>query len=598
MKGRYTMEKIKKLISGGQYLISESNPDAVFSPEDFTDEHKMIARTARQFVEKEVRPHREAIEQQDFEKVVSILREAGSLGLLAHSIPEAYDGLGLDKVSKILVGEIVGSTGGYGVAQSNHTCIATLPITYFGTKEQKKKYLPKLASGEYLGAYCLTEPSAGSDALAAKTTAVLNKEGTHYVLNGTKIFITNAVFSDTFIVYAKVDGQKFTAFIVEKNFPGLSLGPEERKMGIKGSSTRSVIMEDCLVPVENVLGDIGKGHVIALNVLNLGRFNLGAACMGGAKEALKLAVEYTNEREQFGKTLATFGASKEKIARMAARIYAAESLQYRTAALLEDALADIYDCEDRKLVGSRLMEYALECAICKVYGSETLDQVVDDSLQLHGGSGFIQEYPIEQAYRDSRINRIFEGTNEINRLLVTGNFFKKVAKGELPGKEAIWNAVRQLHDGNTEQHSGPLAKEKAGVASIRRVFLASAGIVYELYGTEIGEEQETVMKLSEIAIELFAAESAVLRSEKQIMKNGFEKERVKKLLAEMVVEQSVLKVQVLVQEIIGGLETDKASILKIAPLIKQGLAQYYVKNRVSRIRELAAVINDAKQYIC
>lgn len=593
------MEKTKGIIAGGHYLVSDVEPEAIFCPEDFTDEHKMIAKTARQFVEKEVQPHREAIEDQDFERVVALLRQAGSLGLLAHSVPEQYGGLGLDKISKILVGEIVGGgTSGYGVAQSNHTCIATLPITYFGTKEQKEKYLPKLASGEFLGAYCLTEPSAGSDALAAKTTAFLNKEGTHYVLNGTKIFITNAVFSDTFIVYAKIDGEKFTAFIVEKDFPGLSLGPEEKKMGIKGSSTRSVIMEDCLVPVENVLGDIGKGHVIALNVLNLGRFNLGAACMGGAKEALKFAVEYTNEREQFGKSIAEFGASKEKVAKMASRIYAAESLQYRVASLLEDVLGDLDDCEDRRLIGSRLMEYSMECAICKVYGSETLDQVVDESLQLHGGSGFIKEYPIEQAYRDSRINRIFEGTNEINRLLITGNFFKKTAKGELPGKEAIENAVKQLQAGVAEKLDGPLAKEREAIASIRNTFLAAAGAVYEVYGTALEHEQETVMKLSEIAIELFAAESAVLRSVKQINKNGMEKERAKELLAKMVVEQSILKVQALSQELIGGLESENQVVLGIASLIKRELAKYSVENRVKRIREVAAMVNEANQYTC
>ncbi|MCM3670457.1 acyl-CoA dehydrogenase family protein [Mesobacillus maritimus] len=591
------LEKVRKL-AGAEYLISESTPEMVFSPEDFTEEHQMIKKTAKQFIEKEVRPYREDIENQDFECVVNLLHQAGELGLLGHSIPEAYGGIGLDKISKIIVGETVGSTGGYGVAQSNHTCIATLPITYWGTKQQKKKYLPKLASGEYLGAYCLTEPSAGSDALASKTTAVLNKEGTHYVLNGTKIFITNAVFSDTFIVYAKVDGKKLTAFIVEKDFKGLSLGPEEKKMGIKGSSTRSVIMEDCLVPVENVLGEIGKGHVIALNVLNLGRFNLGAACMGGAKEALKLAVEYTNERQQFGKTIAEFGASKEKVAKMAARIYAAESLLYRTANLIEDALGDVYDTEDQKLVGVRMMEYALECAICKVYGSETLDQVVDESLQLHGGSGFIAEYAIEQAYRDSRINRIFEGTNEINRLLITGNFYKKMAKGELAGKEAIWNAVRELREGKVMEVGGPLAAERKAVASIRRAYLALAGMVYEVYGNQIADEQETVIKLSDIAIELYAAESAVLRSVKAINQNGEENERLKEQLAKMVVEQSILKVQLLSQELIAGFESNHPTLPEISALVIKELTKYPINNRVSRLREVAAIMNNNQQYTC
>ncbi len=314
------MDMLQMKNKGASFLYSAIEKDDLFTPEDLSFEHKMIANTAQQFLEKEVEPYNEEIESQNFNKLVELLKIAGDLGLLAHSIPEEYGGLGLDKISKGLIGEVVGQSGSYGVAHSNHTCIATLPITYFGTKAQKEKYLPKLASGEYLGAYCLTEPGAGSDALAAQTVAKLNNEGTDYILNGTKLYITNAQFSDTFIVYAKVDGQKFTAFIVEKNFPGLSLGPEEQKMGIKGSSTRSVILEDCMVPVENLLGEVGKGHVIALNVLNLGRFNLGSACMGGAKSGLEKTIQYTNERRQFGRAIADFGATKEKVAKMAARI--------------------------------------------------------------------------------------------------------------------------------------------------------------------------------------------------------------------------------------------------------------------------------------
>ncbi|MEB1807562.1 MAG: acyl-CoA dehydrogenase family protein [Bacillaceae bacterium] len=582
---------------GGSFLISSLEANDIFTPEDFTDEQKMIGQTARQFIDKEVEPHNEAIENQDIEKIVSLLQQAGDLGLLAHSIPEAYGGLGLDKVSKGLVGEIVGKSGGYGVAHSNHTCIATLPITYFGTKEQKEKYLPKMASGEYLGAYCLTEPSSGSDALAAKTTATLNEEGTHYVLNGTKLYITNAVFSQTFIVYAKVDGGKFTAFIVEKDFPGLSLGPEEKKMGIKGSSTRSVIFEDCLVPVENVLGEIGKGHVIALNVLNLGRFNLGSACMGGAKSALALGITHTNERKQFGKRIAEFGATKEKVAKMAARIYAAETLQYRTADLLESALGGVYDTEDKGLVSQRLMEFALECAICKVYGSETLDYVVDESLQLHGGAGFIKEYRIEQAYRDSRINRIFEGTNEINRLLVPGIFFKKAAKGELPALEAVNQAIERLKTGTATVEGGELLAERQAVQSIRDTYLALAGIAYQKFGAKLDNEQELVMKLADIGIELFAAESAVLRSQKAIEKNGSDKERLKEQLAKLVTEEALLKVQTLAREFIGGLEASTESD-GLLTLITNQLGSYRMENRVARFREIASYANESGQYTC
>ncbi|WP_102029002.1 acyl-CoA dehydrogenase family protein [Salirhabdus sp. Marseille-P4669] len=500
-------------VKGGAFLIEQISENQAFFPEDFTDEHKMIQKTAEQFVQKEVVHKRNEIEHHGYEVVATLMKKAGELGLLAHSIPEAYGGLGLDKVSKGIVGEAVGRTGSYGVAHSNHTCIATLPITYYGTPEQKQKYLPKLASGEYIGAYCLTEPDAGSDAMAGKTTAALNESGTHYLLNGTKIYITNASFSDTFIVYAKVNGEHFTAFIVEKGFPGLSLGPEEKKMGIKGSSTRSVILENCEVPVENVLGEIGKGHIIAFTVLNLGRFNLGSACTGGAKQALSLTLNHISERKQFGKTLSEFGLTKEKIARMKARIYAAESLQYRTAYLIEEALKGLDEERDWEKVRTGMSEYAMECAICKVYGSETLGYVADEGLQLHGGAGFISEYPIEQVYRDSRINRIFEGTNEINRLLLTGQFLKKSLKGELPYERAVEQAFHRLQNTNRTRD-----RELTIIEDIRSIYLVLTEYARRKFGMEMGNEQEVLVKLANIAIDLYAAESVVLRNRKQVNK--------------------------------------------------------------------------------
>ncbi|WP_047151730.1 acyl-CoA dehydrogenase family protein [Aneurinibacillus tyrosinisolvens] len=581
---------------GGSFLIDTPETGAVYTPEDFTEEHRMIAATAKQFIEREVDPYHEEIEKQDFDRVVALLRQAGELGLLAHSIPEAYGGLGLDKASKGLVGETIGRTSGYGVAHSNHTCIATLPITYFGTKAQKEKYLPKLASGEYLGAYCLTEPSSGSDALSARTTARLNAEGTHYILNGTKLYITNAVFSDTFIVYAKVDGDKFSAFIVEKDFPGLSLGPEENKMGIKGSSTRPVILEECLVPVENLLGEVGRGHLIALNVLNLGRFNLGSACMGAAKYALQLAVAYTNERRQFGTLIAEFAASKEKIAKMAARIYAAESLQYRTAGLLEDALGDLYDSTDYALVAKRMAEYALECAVCKVYGSETLDQVADEALQLHGGYGFIKEYKVEQIYRDSRINRIFEGTNEINRLLISGQFFKKGMTGQLPLKEAVEKALTELQTARA-MAEGPLAREKEAVASIRRVLLALAGLVQQTVGQRLETEQETAMKFAEIAIHLYAAESAVLRTDKAVAQNGAEQETMKTMLTASCIDDVILEVEMLARKLIAGV-AEGSLRNEYTALVCKELQPYTAEGAIRRNRSIADRINQAQQYIC
>jgi alkylation response protein AidB-like acyl-CoA dehydrogenase len=550
------MDHKAMIYRGGSFLFEKAEAAAIFTPEDFTAEHQLIAKTAKRFLENEVRPHNEQIEQQDFALVKKLLDKAGELGLLAHSIPEAYGGLGLDKISKGIVGEALGPAGSYSVAHSNHTCIATLPITYFGTAEQKEKYLPKLASGEWIGAYCLTEPNAGSDALASETTAKLNEAGTHYIVNGTKMFITNAAFSDTFIVYAKVEGTAFTAFIVEKDFPGLSLGAEEQKMGIKGSSTRAVIFDDCEVPVENLLGEIGKGHVIALNVLNLGRFNLGSATMGAAKHGLELAVKYAKERRQFGKTIAEFTATQEKIADMALRIYASESLQYRTAGYLEQALGGLYESEDKSLIAKRMMEYAAECAVCKVYGSETLDFIADEALQLHGGYGFIKEYKIEQMYRDSRINRIFEGTNEVNRLIIPGNLLKAAAKGQVPLTEAVERALAEIGSPKVES-IGSISREIEAVHTLRRVFLLCAGIAYKTYGSSLSEEQETLMKLADIGIALFAVESAVLRTAKAIAAQGEESAAFKVELAKALVDDALLEVEMAARKLLQGTASEK-----------------------------------------
>lgn len=584
---------------GAQFLISGTTPEAIFTPEDFTDEHRMIANLASDFAGERVRSKNEQIEQQDFDVVVSFLREAGELGLLGHSVPEEYGGLGLDKVTKGIVGEAIAKAGGsYAVAHNNHTCIATLPITYFGTPEQKEKYLPKLASGEYIGAYCLTEPSAGSDALGAKTTAYLNDAGTHYVLNGTKQFITNAAFSDTFIVYAKVDGDKFTAFIVEKDFAGLSLGPEEEKMGIKGSSTCQVYLEDCLVPTENVLGQIGRGHAIAFGVLNLGRFNLGGVAMGGAKAALEMTIDYVKERRQFGKTLASFRATQEKIANIAARIYAAESLQYRTADLLEGALGKLYTETDPAVVNAALAEYALECSICKVFGSEVSDMATDEGVQLHGGYGYVQEYPIEQAYRDSRINRIFEGTNEINRLLIPGTLLRKAQSGEIDVKSAMTQAVKELDTdpGHSQYSKESLDRELDAVAAIRRVFLGLMGLAVQTFGKQLDEEQETLMKLADIGIELYASESAVLRTLKAIQSNGWEKELVKIKLTQSYVEHSLLKVEMSARTMLSGLVSGE-ELEKLRESLYQHLTRLTSPDGINRNRTIAARILEKGAYI-
>lgn len=580
---------------GASFLYQPSEAETVFTPEDFTEEHKMIAKTAKRFLESKVRPVNEEIESQDFELVQSLLRQAGELGLLAHSIPEKYEGLGLDKISKGLVGEVLGPAGGYGVAHSNHTCIATLPITYFGSEEQKRKYLPKLASGEYIGAYCLTEPNAGSDALAAQTVAKLNDAGSHYILNGTKMFITNAAFSDTFIVYAKVDGKHFTAFIVEKDFPGLSLGAEEQKMGIKGSSTRAVIFEDCEVPVENLLGEIGKGHVIALNVLNLGRYNLGSATMGAAKYGLELALKYTKERRQFGKAIAEFTATQEKIADMAIRIYASESLQYRTAGYLEEALGDLYDSPDTALTAKRLMEYATECAVCKVYGSETLDYVADEALQLHGGYGFIKEYKIEQMYRDSRINRIFEGTNEVNRLMIPGNLLKAYGKGQVDLEELIKQAIAEIRAPKVGS-IGIISREIEAVHAMRRVFLLCTGLAFKNYGPSMSEEQEVLMKLADIGLHLYAAESAVLRTAKSIARDGEEKHALKVDLTKALIDDSLLEVEMAARKMVQATVSEK-TVHDYVLMVTGELSRLQRSCGIQTKRSIAGKMLEAEQYI-
>ncbi|MGB6408071.1 MAG: acyl-CoA dehydrogenase family protein [Planococcus donghaensis] len=587
------METKTSAYTGAAFLYQASGN--FFTPEDFTEEHRLIAKTAKRFLEKEVRPNNEEIEKQNFGVVQTLFEKAGELGLLGHSVPENYGGLGLDKISKGLVGESLGSAGSYGVAHSNHTCIATLPITYFGTPQQKETYLPKLASGEFIGAYCLTEPGAGSDALSAKTTAKLNEEKTHYIINGTKMFITNAEFADTFIVYAKVNGTAFTAFIVEKDHPGLSLGPEEQKMGIKGSSTRAVIFEDCEVPVENLLGEIGKGHIIALNVLNLGRYNLGSACMGAAKYGLELTLKYTSERRQFGKAIAEFSATQEKLAHMALQIYASESLQYRTAGYLESALGDLYDSQDHPEIAKRLMEYAVECAVCKVHGSETLDFIVDEALQLHGGYGFIKEYKIEQLYRDSRINRIFEGTNEVNRLLIVGNLLKQTAKGKVPLQKIMASVVEELA-APKPLTDDVLANEIEAIHAIRRVFLFCIGICYETYSAELMEEQEILMALADIGIALYSLESAVMRTAKAVGSETQEQHTQKILMAQAMTGDALLEVEMSARKILQAASSEN-QLTRHTAVITNELSRLQKSGLDQVKRQIAKNVLEENQYI-
>ncbi len=500
------------LQKGGMYLLESVNPADVFTPEDFTDEHKMIASTCTDFIDKEVLPRMEDLEHQKEGLMRELLEKAGELGLLSADIEEEYGGAELGKLASIIITENISYGGSFSLGHGAHTGIGSLPIALFGNEEQKKRYLPKLASGEMIAAYALTEPGAGSDALSAKAKAVLSEDGKYYVLNGEKIFITNAGFADVFVTYAKIDGDKFTAFIVDKDTPGFSTGAEEKKMGIKGSSTRSLIFEDARIPVENVLGEIGKGHVIAFNILNIGRFKLGAGVTGSAKKALQVAVKYALQRQQFKTPIAKFGIIQTKLAQMNTKVYASESVQYRLAGLIEEALQDKKSGPE---IGRAIEDYAIECSISKVFGSEVLDFVVDEVVQIHGGYGYTQEYPAERFYRDSRINRIFEGTNEINRLIIPATLMRKAMKGELPfmmAAQALQKEVMDLKATVPQDDGRPLYAERAMLALVKKLFLMIAGQAAMKYMQKLAEEQELLQIMADIAIEIYAMESCVLRA--------------------------------------------------------------------------------------
>ena len=509
-----------RVFKGAEFLIAETGKDEVFIPEDFSDEQRQIGQTTEQFVLNEVLPLREEIEHQHFEHVVHLMKRCGELGLLMIDVPEEYGGLELDKATSMLAAEKISGSGSFSVAYSAHTGIGTLPLVYYGTDDQKQRYLEKLVTGEWIAAYCLTEPDSGSDALSAKAFASLSPDGSHYILNGTKQFTTNGAIADLYTVFAKVDKVHFTAFLVERTMEGVSVGPEEKKLGIKGSSTTQVILDNAKVPVQNVLGEIGKGHKIAFNVLNVGRFKLGAAVTGAAKNALCDGIRYANLRKQFGRQIASFGAIKEKIADMTAGIFASESLIYRLAGLIDDRLAtipketpDYYDAYQRGIE-----EYAMECAVAKVFCSEVLAFVVDEVVQIHGGYGYVQEYPAERYYRDERINRIFEGTNEINRLLIPGILLTRAIKGEIPLQQEALKAFESLMTPSFEEldDSIPFAAEKALLKGLKQAFLVVAGTAAQKFQARIKDEQEVLMSVADVAINIFAMESVVLRAEKML----------------------------------------------------------------------------------
>jgi alkylation response protein AidB-like acyl-CoA dehydrogenase len=511
----------KTAAKGGSFLLESPAPQDVFTPADLTDDQKLIGQTAEEFVLKEVLPLAKDLENKKPGLMAELIRKGGELGLMGGGVPEEYGGAGLDKIATTVLTEKLSIYGGFAVTHGAHAGIGTLPIVYFGTEAQKQKYLTKLATAELIGAYCLSEPQAGSDAQNSLTRAELNRDGTHYVLNGQKMWITNGGFADLYIVFAKIDGEKFSAFIVERSYPGCKPGNEEHKMGIHGSSTTPVFLENCKVPKENLLHEIGRGHIVAFNILNAGRFTLGASCVGGAKHVLMTASKYTKERKAFGKQIGDFGLMKEKLAEMAIRVFAVESMVYRSAGNIEAMMSA---ASGDKVAHSMkvLEEYAIESSIAKVYGSEMLDYVVDEAVQIFGGYGFHEEYPVCRAYRDSRINRIFEGTNEINRMLIVQMLLKRAMGGQLPLIPAATKLADEILAGPSFEESpeGVLAEEARVVANAKKMFLQAAGGAVQKFREKLADEQELVAALANVVMEVYAMESCLLRAQKAASTKG------------------------------------------------------------------------------
>ncbi len=584
-------------ISGGSFLLEERTPAEVFTPEDFTEQHQLIGQTAEEFAVNEILPNVEKIEHKDFSVTRELLKKAGELGLSSVEIPEAYGGLEMDKVTSAVIADHIAKYAGFATTWGGHTGIATLPIVYFGTEEQKKKYLPRLASGEIVGAYALSESTSGSDALNCRTRAERSADGKHYTLNGEKMWITNAGFADLFTVFAKV-GDKFSAFLVEKSFPGFSIGAEEHKMGIRGSSTCPIILNDCKVPAENLLGEIGKGHVIAFNILNIGRFKLGAMCVGGGRLSLENAVAYAKQRKAFNKVIADFGLVREKIANMAALLYVGESLVYRTVGMMDVALAEVDKSGSDALKETRkaIEEYAVECSIVKVWGSEMIDYIVDETVQIYGGYGFVEEYPAERAYRDARINRIFEGTNEINRLIITGFLLKRAMSGQLPLMPAIKKLMDEVLSGPSasDELEGPLSEERKLVAQAKKLGLFAAGAATQKYMQAIQDQQEIMGAIADMTIESYAMESAVLRAQKIAEAKGEAAAALPIAMTRVYLSQAMEKVEAAAKKIIAAVA--EGDMLRAQLAILRRLAKYEPFNTIQLRQQIAQKVIERGKY--
>ena len=581
-------------VVGGAFLITATTPQDVFTPEDFSEEHRLIAQTARDVAEREIRPHQKRLEGKDWALTRELIRKLGELGFLGIGVPTTYGGSELDMITSLVAAEEL-AIGSFSVSYGAHVGIGMEPIVFFGTPAQRAKYLPPMVRGDLIGAYALTEPTAGSDAMAIRATATRTSDGRHFVLTGAKQFISNAAFADLFNVFAKVDGDKHTCFIVERTTEGVTVGEEEHKMGIRGSSTASVFLEQAKVPAENVLGEIGQGFKVAVNILNMGRFRLATGCVGAGKQALRLAIRYAQERHQFGRALGEFGLIKAKLAEMAIRLYAAESMAYRTGGLVEGALHGVHG--DPAAAMKALEEYAIECAINKVFASEVLDYVADEMVQVYGGYGFIEDYPAAGAYRDSRINRLFEGTNEINRLLTAGMLLRRAQRGRIALIPAALQVVQELTSPvATDPGSGVLADEHMAVTMAKKAVLFAAGVAVQKYLDSIDEQQEVLAGIADLVIETFAMESLLLRARRAVDREGASPAALKVAMAQVYISDALPRIEAAARSVLAAVDEGDTLRTQLAGLRR--FLRYTPKNTVALRRMIAGHLLQHGRYVC
>jgi len=582
-------------VAGGSFLIEDPDPARIFTPEDLSDEQRLVGQTARDFVEQEVLPVLDRIEAKEWDLTRDLLRRLGELELLGIEVPAAYGGAELDKVTALLVTEAL-AAGSFGVSYSAHVGIGMEPIVYFGTPAQREHYLPRMVRGELIGAYALTEPTAGSDAMSIRTRAVRSPDGASWLLTGTKQFITNAAFADVFTVFAKVDGEKHTAFLVDRDTEGFTVGEEEHKMGIRGSSTAPLVLENARIPADHLLGEVGQGFKVAVNILNMGRFKLAAGAVGACKHVLRTSLQYAGERQQFGKPLAAFGLIKHKLAEMAIRMYIAESMAYRTGGLVDETLGGVHG--DAGAAMRALEEYAVECAINKVYASEVLDYVVDENVQIHGGYGFIEEYAAARAYRDSRINRLFEGTNEINRMLTTGMLLRRAQRGRLNLIPAALAVVQELTSPalGEDAGTGALAEEARIVRMVKKAALFASGVAVQKRLEAIEEEQEILAALADLVIETFAMESGLLRAQRAVQRRGEAEAALKIAMVRTYINDAVARVDATARSVLAAVEEGDTLRTEIAGLRR--LLRYTPVNTVALRRQIAEALIASGRYVC